>query len=135
MSHRLLLALLLCLALPAQADTPAQPEDTIAVAAQAAVTTERFMVAAAHPEASRVGHEVLEAGGNAVDAMVAVQLMLNLVEPQSSGHRWRQLPSLLGRGRRNSSMPSTGARRRLRQPAPTSSSIRPQASLWASGKR
>jgi gamma-glutamyltranspeptidase/glutathione hydrolase len=85
MSHRLLLALPLCLALPAQADTPAQPEDTIAVAAQAAVTTERFMVAAAHPEASRVGHEVLEAGGNAVDAMVAVQLMLNLVEPQSSG--------------------------------------------------
>ena len=85
MLHRLLLALPICLALPAQADTPAQPEDTIAVAAQAAVTAERFMVAAAHPEASRVGHEVLEAGGNAVDAMVAVQLMLNLVEPQSSG--------------------------------------------------
>ncbi len=46
---------------------------------------ERFMVAAAHPEATRVGYQVLKAGGNAIDAMVAVQTMLGLVEPQSSG--------------------------------------------------
>lgn len=49
------------------------------------VTAERFMVAAAHPQAAQAGYEVLERGGHAVDAMVAVQLMLNLVEPQSSG--------------------------------------------------
>jgi len=85
MPKRLLLALPLCLALPALADVPAQPEDTLEVAITSAVTAERFMVAAAHPEASRVGYEVLAAGGNAVDAMVAVQLVLNLVEPQSSG--------------------------------------------------
>lgn len=46
---------------------------------------ERFMVAAAHPAATRVGYEVLKEGGNAIDAMVAVQTLLGLVEPQSSG--------------------------------------------------
>jgi gamma-glutamyltranspeptidase/glutathione hydrolase len=73
------------LVLPASADAPAQPEDTIAIGESRTATAERFMVAAAHPAAVAVGHEVLEAGGNAIDAMVAVQIMLNLVEPQSSG--------------------------------------------------
>jgi gamma-glutamyltranspeptidase/glutathione hydrolase len=45
----------------------------------------RFMVAAAHPLAARAGYDVLEAGGSAVDAAIAVQMVLNLVEPQSSG--------------------------------------------------
>jgi len=49
------------------------------------VTAERFMASAAHPRAAEAGYQVLQRGGNAVDAMVAVQLMLNLVEPQSSG--------------------------------------------------
>jgi gamma-glutamyltranspeptidase / glutathione hydrolase len=43
------------------------------------------MVAAANPLAVAVGHEMLQQGGTAVDAAVAVQLVLNLVEPQSSG--------------------------------------------------
>ena len=64
---------------------PAQPEATIAVEAKEAVTAERFMVAAANPHAAQAGYDVLARGGNAVDAMVAVQFMLNLVEPQSSG--------------------------------------------------
>lgn len=46
---------------------------------------ERFMVAAAHPDAAAAGVEVLKAGGTAMDAAVAVQMMLTLVEPQSSG--------------------------------------------------
>ncbi len=46
---------------------------------------QEFMVVAAHPEASRAGYEVLAKGGNAIDAMVAVQTVLGLVEPQSSG--------------------------------------------------
>ena len=45
----------------------------------------RFMVSAANPLAAEVGYEVLKVGGTAADAAVAVQMMLNLVEPQSSG--------------------------------------------------
>lgn len=44
-----------------------------------------YMVAAAHPLAVDAGRQVLDAGGSAVDAAVAVQLVLSLVEPQSSG--------------------------------------------------
>jgi len=43
------------------------------------------MVVAAHPLAAKAGFEILEAGGNAVDALIAAQLVLNVVEPQSSG--------------------------------------------------
>jgi gamma-glutamyltranspeptidase/glutathione hydrolase len=43
------------------------------------------MVAAANPHAARAGVEILRADGSAVDAAIAVQMVLNLVEPQSSG--------------------------------------------------
>ena len=43
------------------------------------------MVAAANPLAVKAGMAMLEKGGNAVDAAIAVQMVLNLVEPQSSG--------------------------------------------------
>jgi gamma-glutamyltranspeptidase / glutathione hydrolase len=42
-------------------------------------------VAAANPLATDAGYQVLKAGGSAVDAAIAVQLVLTLVEPQSSG--------------------------------------------------
>ena len=45
----------------------------------------RFMVAAANPLATDAGRQVLAAGGSAVDAAIAVQMVLTLVEPQSSG--------------------------------------------------
>jgi gamma-glutamyltranspeptidase/glutathione hydrolase len=48
-------------------------------------TTPRVMVAAANPAAVEAGLKILRAGGSAVDAAVAVQAMLGLVEPQSSG--------------------------------------------------
>ena len=47
--------------------------------------TDFDMVAAANPLAVKAGVEILGAGGSAVDAAVAVQMVLNLVEPQSSG--------------------------------------------------
>ena len=45
----------------------------------------KFMVAAASPLAVQAGVSVLKAGGSAADAAVAVQTVLNMVEPQSSG--------------------------------------------------
>jgi gamma-glutamyltranspeptidase/glutathione hydrolase len=49
------------------------------------VAASSYMVAAAHPLAVEAGRDVLAAGGTAADAMVAVQAVLGLVEPQSSG--------------------------------------------------
>ncbi len=51
----------------------------------APVRAENWMVVAAHPLASEAGARVLRQGGTAADAMIAVQLVLGLVEPQSSG--------------------------------------------------
>ena len=45
----------------------------------------RFMVAAAHPLAADAGLSILRAGGSALDAAIAAQMVLTLVEPQSSG--------------------------------------------------
>ncbi len=49
------------------------------------VKSENWMVAAANPLAVEAGAKILRAGGSAADAMVAVQVVLGLVEPQSSG--------------------------------------------------
>ncbi|WP_425105428.1 gamma-glutamyltransferase [Ancylobacter sp.] len=57
----------------------------VLAAAPKSATGTRWMVTAANPLAAEAGAQMLRAGGNAVDAMVAVQLMLGLVEPQSSG--------------------------------------------------
>ena len=43
------------------------------------------MVAAANPLAADAGYRVLKAGGSALDAAIAIQMVLALVEPQSSG--------------------------------------------------
>lgn len=44
-----------------------------------------FMVTSANPYASEAGAEILRAGGSATDAAIAVQAVLSLVEPESSG--------------------------------------------------
>ena len=44
-----------------------------------------FAVTTSHQQASKIGRDVLKNGGNAMDAVLAVQMALNLVEPQSSG--------------------------------------------------
>jgi gamma-glutamyltranspeptidase/glutathione hydrolase len=56
------------------------------VAARVRPTTEnKIIVAAAHPLAVEAGMQILRQGGDAIDAAIAVQTMLGLVEPQSSG--------------------------------------------------
>ncbi len=68
----------------AAAEPPA-PEPGFAREAKPAVHADSFMIVAAHPLAAEAGYEVLERGGSAMDAAVATQMLLNLVEPQSSG--------------------------------------------------
>ena len=78
------LAALLLVVAPACAGE-SQPEAGTGSGVRAAVTAKSFMVVTANPLASRAGAAILREGGSAVDAAVAVQMVLNLVEPQSSG--------------------------------------------------
>ena len=68
-----------------QAADSVAPEQSSGLEAKQLVKANDWMVTAANPLATQAGADVLARGGNAVDAMVAVQLMLGLVEPQSSG--------------------------------------------------
>ncbi len=62
-----------------------QPEGASGYTEKPGWATRRFAVAAANPLATDAGNQVLKAGGSAVDAAIAVQMVLTLVEPQSSG--------------------------------------------------
>jgi gamma-glutamyltranspeptidase / glutathione hydrolase len=67
-------------------DRPSQPEPSSAFrAGLGTVTAQRHMAASANPLATQVGLDILRAGGSAVDAAISIQLVLALVEPQSSG--------------------------------------------------
>jgi len=61
------------------------PEGATGRATRTLGTATKHMAAAANPLAAEAGREILRAGGNAVDAAIATQLVLGLVEPQSSG--------------------------------------------------
>lgn len=69
----------------APAALPAAPEAASGWADKPGWTASSFMVAAANPLATQAGYEMLKAGGSAVDAAIATQMVLNLVEPNSSG--------------------------------------------------
>lgn len=69
----------------AQVADSVAPELTSKVTNKQSVTAEKFMVTAANPLAVEAGYNVLKSGGSAADALVAVQTVLGLVEPQSSG--------------------------------------------------
>ncbi|GAA6204513.1 gamma-glutamyltransferase [Thalassotalea sp. SU-HH00458] len=62
-----------------------EPEAATGLTEKKAVKTKKFMVAAANPYASKIGYNILAKGGSAIDAAIAVQLALTIVEPQSSG--------------------------------------------------
>jgi len=74
-----------CASQPPAPDLPPLPGDVALVTHKPGWAFSRFGVAAANPLATAAGLQVLQAGGSAVDAAVAVQMVLTLVEPQSSG--------------------------------------------------
>lgn len=92
---RLLLATLLCIlashtfsqeqVLGKQVLEDREPEAATGFTEKKFDVSDEFMVAAANPYAAMAGKRIIEQGGNAIDAAVAVQAMLTLVEPQSSG--------------------------------------------------
>ncbi|MBH64402.1 MAG: gamma-glutamyltransferase [Alphaproteobacteria bacterium] len=53
--------------------------------ARSSAHAETFMASVANPHAARAAAQIMRQGGNAVDAAVTAQLVLSLVEPQSSG--------------------------------------------------
>jgi gamma-glutamyltranspeptidase / glutathione hydrolase len=65
--------------------SPLQPEGSSGYTEKPGWATNKFALAAANPLATEAGYQVLKADGSAIDAAVAVQMVLALVEPQSSG--------------------------------------------------
>ncbi|WP_039792742.1 gamma-glutamyltransferase, partial [Pseudomonas agarici] len=71
---------------PTSTALPAAPE--IGTGYRTAMVTQhatRHMAAAANPLAAEAGREILRQGGSAVDAAIAMQAVLTLVEPQATG--------------------------------------------------
>jgi len=69
----------------AQDSLQKSPEAATGYAEKAGWAARKYMVAAANPLAVEAGYEMLKQGGSAIDAGIATQLVLTLVEPQSSG--------------------------------------------------
>ena len=68
-----------------QYSVPEQPEAASGSTDKPGWAYARQAVAATNPLATDAGHQILRAGGSALDAAIAVQMVLGLVEPQSSG--------------------------------------------------
>ena len=84
---RVFALLLLGLTLPAlaqQKDDPA-PEAATGFQHRTALTGQDYMISVANPHAAFIGKNILQRGGSAMDAAIAMQATLTLVEPQSSG--------------------------------------------------
>ena len=62
-----------------------EPEGPSGYTEKAATATRKYALATANPLATEAGYQILKLGGSALDAAIAVQMVLTLVEPQSSG--------------------------------------------------
>ncbi len=69
----------------AQDARQAAPEAATGYHEKAGWPAKKYMVAAANPLAVEAGYQILKQGGSAIDAAIATQMVLTLVEPQSSG--------------------------------------------------
>lgn len=101
---RVVLLCLPCVSFAAQTD----PEAATGLQKKTVVQAKQMLVVSANPYATDAGYQMLAKGGSAVDAAIATQLVLGLVEPQSSGiggglfllhydHQRKQLRSIDGR--------------------------------------
>lgn len=68
-----------------EGDKPLAPEISTGISAKKAVAGAEIMVVTANPDATKAAYDVLKEGGTAADAAIAAQMVLGLVEPQSSG--------------------------------------------------
>nr|WP_298683571.1 gamma-glutamyltransferase [uncultured Dongia sp.] len=71
------------LSLAACAQPPVRPQPGVAASHMA--YGDHQMVAVSHPAAARIGLDILRQGGSAIDATIAMQMVLTVVEPQASG--------------------------------------------------
>lgn len=77
--------LILCMIVPANAQNRPQPEIATGLHRSTTAKGDKFMIVTANPHATKAGYDILKRGGTAADAAIAAQLVLGLVEPQSSG--------------------------------------------------
>lgn len=83
--HRRWLLILALLAPLAQAEAPATPEAASGRYPLSTATAQGHLAVTANPHATQAALSMLRAGGSAIDAAIAAQAVLGLVEPQSSG--------------------------------------------------
>lgn len=85
MRKLLIFSALLPLAIGSADADYSMPERATARETKPVVKARHFLAVTAHPLATQAAHQILKQGGTAVDAAIAAQMVLTLVEPQSSG--------------------------------------------------